>query len=278
MLHVARTARVAIRGVLSRCRSLSTVSLGTAYEEHVLIRLTQLLPGRVRLRRVGGAGDRGVDLRGWWHLPNEEASVDSAKSQRLRLIVQCKASAAVTAQKKLGPQVLREVEGVLARHQRYDFDEIYGEESEGEARSTTNAVKTESSSPDTPVTPLVALICSSSGFSKQTNMQTNALSGPHVMLMHLPLPSDIHEAHEKSITPAPTPLLVRPAGTQDLLKSRSQEAHGTPPLSVLLTPSLTSVKGPLMGHLGVQWSRSPDQESQGSAVITWKGIPWIARD
>jgi len=78
------------------------------------------------LTQVGGAGDGGVDLRGWWTIPGSSCSSSSSSSSRsgsaigstgtgvrhLRVLGQCKAE-----RKALGPRVVRELEGVMA-HQR----------------------------------------------------------------------------------------------------------------------------------------------------------------
>jgi hypothetical protein len=63
------------------------------------------------LTQVGGAGDGGVDLRGWWTIP-KLGSTSMSEGRRLRVLGQCKAE-----RKALGPRVVRELEGVMA-HQR----------------------------------------------------------------------------------------------------------------------------------------------------------------
>ncbi|KDN45583.1 hypothetical protein K437DRAFT_218340, partial [Tilletiaria anomala UBC 951] len=62
----------------------------------------------MNLVRSGGAGDKGIDLKGWWKLPSRESS--SAQAENVRVLVQCKAEA-----KKLGPRTLRELEGSMHR-------------------------------------------------------------------------------------------------------------------------------------------------------------------
>jgi hypothetical protein len=76
------------------------------------------------LTQVGGAGDGGVDLRGWWTIPASSSSSPSSPRsgsaigttgtgvRRLRVLGQCKAE-----RKALGPRTVRELEGVMA-HQR----------------------------------------------------------------------------------------------------------------------------------------------------------------
>lgn len=62
------------------------------------------------LQKVGGKGDSGVDLRGWWHLPPLGSESDSVggRRRRIRVIAQCKAES-----KTMGPRVVRELEGTL---------------------------------------------------------------------------------------------------------------------------------------------------------------------
>lgn len=74
------------------------------------------------LRRVGGKGDGGIDLQGWWWLPAECVShahasrLDSSgwPRKRLRIVTQCKAE-----EKKIGPRFIREFEGTVLRHSAY---------------------------------------------------------------------------------------------------------------------------------------------------------------
>ncbi|KND02182.1 uncharacterized protein SPPG_02671 [Spizellomyces punctatus DAOM BR117] len=92
----------------------STVDVGTRFEEDTLRCLSRY---GIDLRRVGGADDKGVDLRGRWRLP-KEGGVDPALSSpghhggflEFPIIVQCKKE-----RTKLGPKYFRELEGTLAR-------------------------------------------------------------------------------------------------------------------------------------------------------------------
>lgn len=80
----------------------------------------------MELTQVGGAGDGGVDLRGYWSVPSgsefttrKESEIESGrrldKIRKLRVLGQCKAE-----RKALGPRAVRELEGVMA-HQRGKF-------------------------------------------------------------------------------------------------------------------------------------------------------------
>jgi hypothetical protein len=110
--QATRSVRVARR---------STAEIGLAYENHSLAYLTTL---RMALRRVGRAGDGGVDLRGTWEVPSGRlssgaeayaaagrgsSSAEGSTWRRLRVVGQCKAE-----RKVLGPRALRELEGVVA--------------------------------------------------------------------------------------------------------------------------------------------------------------------
>ena len=48
--------------------SYTTVEIGRAFEKHCLRFLNHHL--NMSLRRVGGAGDEGIDLKGWWYVPS----------------------------------------------------------------------------------------------------------------------------------------------------------------------------------------------------------------
>ncbi|THH04505.1 hypothetical protein EW145_g5475 [Phellinidium pouzarii] len=130
------------------------------------------------LRRIGGKDDGGIDLCGWWWLPPLSSSSSSLPSpsgmrddltviatneegvtrRRVRVIAQCKAE-----RKKLGPNYVREMEGVLHRHLHMPKD------------TDTQQL----------VVPTVALLVSESAFTKSTVLR--ALSSPlPFMLLHLP--------------------------------------------------------------------------------------------
>ena len=93
----------------------STVGIGRAFEQHALAWCNGAL--HMSLRPVGGKGDGGVDLRGWWYLPRAAATAGAAITtgegggdwRRLRVVGQCKAE-----RKALGPRAVRELEGVVA--------------------------------------------------------------------------------------------------------------------------------------------------------------------
>ncbi|KAH8113455.1 hypothetical protein DFH11DRAFT_344717 [Phellopilus nigrolimitatus] len=170
---------------------LSTVHRGNAFERRATILLRDL---SMSLLRVGGKDDGGVDLMGWWWLPSStshptrvESPVHTHEStssrsptelrtdafedlnhfttdcagiqrRRVRVLAQCKAE-----RKKLGPNYVREMEGVLLRH----------------------SLPPDPASSVLPL-PSVALLVSESAFTKATVLR--ALSSPlPFMLLHLPL-------------------------------------------------------------------------------------------
>ncbi|KAI5122004.1 hypothetical protein M0805_001836 [Coniferiporia weirii] len=158
---------------------LSAVHRGRAFELRAMHLLRHL---SMSLRRVGGKNDGGVDLIGWWWLPLrsasltpallgphqgadaqggdlENATTDSAgiPRRRVRVVAQCKAE-----RKKLGPNYVRELEGVLHRQQHlHDTD------------AGRSAVST------------VALLVSESAFTKATLLRAMSSTLP-LLLLHLP--------------------------------------------------------------------------------------------
>ncbi|KAI9371294.1 hypothetical protein BJX61DRAFT_543832 [Aspergillus egyptiacus] len=81
----------------------TTTYQGTLYEYTVQSHLRNLA---FALHRVGGRSDLGIDLSGTWHV-----GANQVLDPPIRVIVQCKALKA-----KIGPHVVRELEGVTARH------------------------------------------------------------------------------------------------------------------------------------------------------------------
>ncbi|EEB89062.1 hypothetical protein MPER_12892 [Moniliophthora perniciosa FA553] len=73
------------------------------------------------LTRVGGKEDGGIDLIGWWWIPEgakESNAVDFSRRKRVRVVAQCKAE-----KKKIGPGYVRELEGVVFRN----LDSLFSE-------------------------------------------------------------------------------------------------------------------------------------------------------
>jgi Protein of unknown function (DUF2034) len=106
----------------------STVFTGTRYEYLTLTSLRRL---GIELVRIGGTGDKGVDLAGFWHLPQwpsekplssghlsptseTETDIQGGLRETIKVVVQCKRiSATARAAKTLNPNAVRELEGAF---------------------------------------------------------------------------------------------------------------------------------------------------------------------
>lgn len=142
----------------------SSVARGTRYE-HLCLEVLRQMFG-MELERTGGAGDRGIDLRGWW-VPKAAADQEHSR-QRIRILAQCKCQD--EGGKKMGPVLIREMEGVMLRN----------------ASSTTTPPFDSDSQDQTQVedAPLAGVILSSSGFSKQALLQVRSSNVP-LVAMHV---------------------------------------------------------------------------------------------
>ncbi|KAK4689443.1 hypothetical protein P7C73_g652, partial [Tremellales sp. Uapishka_1] len=143
----------------------STTEIGQVFEAHSLRYLNDHL--HMSLANVGGAGDGGVDLRGWWWLPKstkrrvKDGEMDLKKLRRIRVTGQCKAE-----RLRLGPKYVREMEGVMS-HQR----------GQSPVRKKED--------------PNMAVLVSQSGFSTAAMVHASKSTTP-LLLVHLPggQPSD----------------------------------------------------------------------------------------
>ncbi|KZT61696.1 hypothetical protein CALCODRAFT_490935 [Calocera cornea HHB12733] len=154
---------------------MSAVHRGIAFEERSRRILQTYLS--MSIRRVGGASDGGIDLQGWWWLPPPANVSDSSATlgvlytdtgeprRRVRVIAQCKAES-----KKMGPNYVREMEGVL-----HTLNATAGH---AVASHEDGSIITE------PI-PTVALLISQSNFTRSTLLR--AMSSPlPFLLMYLP--------------------------------------------------------------------------------------------
>lgn len=223
-------------------QELSTVHRGTQFEHRSRALLQEQLS--MSLCRVGGKGDGGVDLQGWWWLPdNRPASeavslqdVDGCSRRRIRVLAQCKAE-----RKKMGPNYIREMEGVLHRY-------VYS--------MNRNALLREAD-------PIVALLVSESTFTKAAVMRV--LSSPvPFLLIHLPPtegPLDTEE-HDRVGSALWNPAL---SGEDGVLKGEF-ELRWERPLS---TPG-TKPTAVSDGRPGLWWrggklrSWTPEEEGDGT--------------
>ncbi|KAF8589123.1 hypothetical protein K439DRAFT_1333444 [Ramaria rubella] len=138
---------------------LSAVHRGVAFEKRALSVLQSQLS--MSLQKTGGKSDGGIDLQGWWWLPPSKRDpvspatwkgTDGIARRRLRVIGQCKAE-----KKKMSPNYVRELEGVLGRH---------------DSRQ-----------------PTVGLLISQSPFTRSTVLRAFSSSIP-LFLLHLPPEAD----------------------------------------------------------------------------------------
>ncbi|KAF9527627.1 hypothetical protein CPB83DRAFT_855740 [Crepidotus variabilis] len=207
-------------------RYVSTVHQGVAFERHSLAVLRQAMS--MSLKRVGGKEDGGVDLIGWWWLPHNsmEPSTRTLHRRRLRVVGQCKAE-----KKKMGPNYVRELEGVLYRYMTDPKDRarhISCEETDIRAASALDFE-------------MVALLISQSPFTKSTILRANSSSIPF-LLLHLP---------------------AQPPETDTNVVS---EELGT----AWCNSALGGAQGLLEGCMDIRWERNP-LGSGGRPAIYWNG-------
>jgi hypothetical protein len=165
----------------------STVDRGTRFENGTLLYLEQKFPN-MHLIRTGGANDGGVDLVGWWHLNGDLSSATpTTPSDRARVVVQCKAEA-----KKLGPIHVRELKGVVNTNRSDNTD-------------------------------VLAILASSSGFSKQCLLQGLACEFP-LLFLHLVAPAaDVQSSDDTP--PACLSMITNDALASKLLQGQMEIKH-----------------------------------------------------
>jgi len=237
-------------------RLLSTVHRGTAFETRALSLLQNNLS--MTLTPVGGRGDGGIDLQGWWWLPSENKAPHTeadergsekcgflaSKRRKVRVLVQCKAET-----KRLSPKYVRELEGVASRYV-YELLKPTCTPADGEQAS-----QVEDFAP--PLDAVVAILVSTSPFTKASTLHAHSSPVPF-FLIHLP------------------PLAPSPAGIPDDV---NKEASSSPQTeeeeefkgSAVLNPALsgTSVKDilGLGGELEVRWERKLKSRSSAKRGI-----------
>ncbi|KXN84486.1 hypothetical protein AN958_12461 [Leucoagaricus sp. SymC.cos] len=197
----------------------SSVHRGTYFENRSMALLEQHLS--MSLRRVGGKGDNGVDMLGWWWIPQLLQGASMYQRRRIRVIAQCKAE-----KKKLGPKYVRELEGVLHRYHMSSFlDETE------DLRDTSSRVNV----PLNPRTtshqhiPSLGLLISESPFTKATVLYAQSSTIP-LLLLHIP------------------------PETKDPIPSSLDTQLNT----AVWNPALAGVQGLLGGHMEIRWERSSE--------------------
>ncbi|CAE6405502.1 unnamed protein product [Rhizoctonia solani] len=212
---------------------LSTTLVGRAFEDRSLSLLQSRLS--MTLTRIGGAGDGGVDLQGWWWVPRLTAKHDATDERRgIRVLASCKA-----LKSKLGPIHIRELEGA-ALVQQHSF-----------AQTSTTGIQTSE---------LVAVMISLSGFTPGTVKRAMASPIPF-LLMHLPCPERSIESNKETIEPA------------SVTTSPSIDSDTDSIGSMIWNSKLGGTTGLLGGHMEVRWAlgQRQGQGQEGRPVLYWKG-------
>ncbi|TFK39289.1 hypothetical protein BDQ12DRAFT_682513 [Crucibulum laeve] len=206
---------------------LSTVHRGTAFEEKSLKVLEEHLS--MSLKRVGGKEDGGIDLVGWWWLPPltsgteptgtpNASALDLQPRSRVRVIAQCKAE-----KKKMGPQYVRELEGVMYRFMAMSKTVLPGPSAAGLDGSSPIDTSQQQNQ-----FPLVALLISQSQFTKSALLRAQSSPIPF-FLLHIP-------------------------SSEGLPEETDDAAH--PIGSAVWNPALAGTRGLLGGQMEVRWERS----------------------
>ncbi|KAJ3770185.1 hypothetical protein FB446DRAFT_176763 [Lentinula raphanica] len=226
-------------------QNTSTVFRGTSFEKRCLHLLEAHL-GMV-LRRVGGKEDGGVDLNGWWWLPDVVVNTDEPlqypaaispspsgaddvlqlKSDskpptfnRIRIIAQCKAE-----KKKIGPKYVRELEGVVWRYMASEKNVHLRNFDQDLAGNEDTAVSKEP-------TPVVAVFLSESPFTKSTILRAMSSRVP-LLLIYVP------------------PLAKEQTKNGHSLEDESSFVSS--PGSCIYNPALGASGGLFKGELEVRW-------------------------
>ncbi|KAI8969424.1 hypothetical protein BD414DRAFT_278584 [Trametes punicea] len=230
--------------------SVTAVMKGLKFEQRSLCLLRDHLS--MSLRRVGGKGDGGIDLQGWWWLPAEclghvlSSSCNTLESgetsrRRLRVVAQCKAE-----EKKIGPRYIRELEGTVLRH------------SSGIAQ-TGSDIAVAGITRDA----LVGMFISISPFTKASLLQAYSSPIP-LALLHLPEQSDGHQSDGLSDSPL-----------AEGMAPISEQASALPG-TLVFNPALGGHTGLLRGMVEPRWERSPHDTSghpglwsNGKRIQSW---------
>jgi hypothetical protein len=221
----------------------TTLEIGTAFEMRSLKLLRDNFS--MALERVAGRGDGGIDLIGWWWLPriaglpsSSEPTADNASDHsRIRVLAQCKAEKG-----KMGPNYVRELEGVLHRVLHSPSTVVFGIEDQPSIEAASEPRNSEESPTYPRLTPTLAMLISQSPFTNAAVLR--AMSSPiPFILLHLP--------------PEPDPL-------------KENDAHEVASPSLQWNPVLGSEKGLLGGNLEVRWER---RGPGGHPTLWWKGRP-----
>ncbi|KAJ3503324.1 hypothetical protein NMY22_g18286 [Coprinellus aureogranulatus] len=282
----------------SAIRRLSTVHRGVAFEERALKLLRDHFS--MSLTRVGGRGDGGIDLLGWWWLPpctptasatlsagpsstGEESAgpasiqdnLATSRRRRIRVVGQCKAE-----KKKMGPNYVRELEGVMYR--------LAATANLSEALPDPNSSPSgNASSVDLdpteirPGDPTVAILVSQSQFTKSTMLRAQSSPIPFILL-HLPMGErqetisitsnaiptleTLSSVMYKASTSPSCPEAPEPATTE-----RDKPAQDGSIATALCNMALVGTRGLLKGQMEVRWERDLTDAGPGKPGLWWSG-------
>lgn len=221
------------------------------------------------IKRIGGKDDGGIDFFGWWWLPhesspNEETHHSSAvlRRRRIRVIGQCKAE-----KKKIGPNYIRELEGVLYRFLTQKFDDdnedhpylLLDDDDEGDEEMKTGLYSEFLASNENQSLPAIALLVSQSAFTKSTVLRANSSPIPFCLL-HLP-PVEPARMEEN---------VVNMSGSDN--DDESTPSSGNLLGSVWCNPALCGSKGLLKGRMEVRWERHLENVGGARPALWWDGV------
>ncbi|TFK67590.1 hypothetical protein BDN72DRAFT_770577 [Pluteus cervinus] len=220
-------------------RNISTTFKGTAFEKRSLLLLETHLC--MTLRRTGGKSDRGIDLQGWWWLPQSHSNFQYPKS-RIRVFAQCKAE-----KKRLGPKYIREMEGAVSRYLPWiKSPPLQPPPNEADEWSEVESDK---------VSPLVAMVISESPFTKEALLCVHSSPIPFLLTHIPPILGDAEKGlhlDRNGINRTPSPDLV------------SDHQTGYPFGGVYCNQALVGRSGILGGQMDVRWVRSLDGSGRPS--------------
>ena len=219
--------------------SLTTLAKGLNFESRTMGILRSHLS--ISCRHVGGRGDGGIDLLGWWWLPHEclshavpqDVSQDTAARPirtPLRVFAQCKAE-----EKKIGPRYIREFEGTILRN---SLSHTAGESGGPAPSISRNAA--------------VGVFASTSPFTKASLLQAYSSPLP-LVLMYLP------------DSPGPSSI---------------PEAESYPLGALVFNPALNGAGGLLRETVEARWLRSLEF-GEGRPGLWYNGRPlesWTPND
>jgi hypothetical protein len=191
--------------------TLSAVHRGIAFEQRSLKLLQDNFS--MSLQRMGGKSDGGIDLMGFWWLPNL-GSTSGRSRACFRVIAQCKAH-----KRALGPTHVREMEGVYYQFKEHSRRFPSTLQKEGPCEGKLDSADQPLSPPQLP---MVALLVSESQFTTSSHQRAQSSLVPF-LLIHIPLspsPPD-HAGQEENKIGSITwnPAL---GGTHGLLKGRME--------------------------------------------------------